>query len=414
MSLLEDYLKELNSLETAKRDSKFTRILSIDFVKGFAMCLIMLAHLAESWINDEWYWAYALIYAWLDVFGPSLFIFLSALSVVFSMKKKEGIISNKAIKKGIYIRAVVVASIGLVFNVALNRKAPFPLNIWGWNILMFIGFAQIICFYAVKLKKWTRVIIGLLVAFSSYFIRDFLAIYKNENPVVWVLHYIVVSPEPSLTIIPYVAFCFISTIFGEMFFESMLLETKSSYMHTFYNFLAFGLSFTITGIILGWEFQTLDTIDSEEYPFINLLPLMQNQSFFQVEGMPLFLIQGTAANQFYSLGCALLILGITFYAIDIRHLNKMSLHLGGFNLPFSPGANMFIFIGRVSLSLFFIHFIWTAVYFRQLTAFTFFPIVIAFIGFLAILLYLWNKYFDGKYSFEWLLSSMGKKKKKRR
>ncbi|GAH90836.1 unnamed protein product, partial [marine sediment metagenome] len=44
---------------------------------------------------------------------------------------------------------------------------PFPLNLWGWNILMFIGFSQIFSYYALRLTKLYRAILGIIVVFSS-------------------------------------------------------------------------------------------------------------------------------------------------------------------------------------------------------------------------------------------------------
>jgi hypothetical protein len=284
-----------------------------------------------------------------------------------------------------------------------NRKAPFPLNLWGWNILVFIGFAQIICYHAVSLSREMRVLLGVIIAFASEFIREYLAL-NQDDPILGPIHFFVVSTSPNHPILPYMAFCFFSTIFAEMFFEAMLIETRAAYMSTFYSFMKFGAIFLASGLLLGFQLQTPQTINPEEYPFINLLTHMQDQEFFDIAGIPKFLIQGTAANQFYALGCALLILGAAFYFIDIRQLNQAHLYFGKWEVPLGTGVEAFIFIGRVSLSLFFIHFVGMSLFLRRLTAFTIFPVALGLIGFLAILMYIWNKFFDGKYSFEWLMA----------
>jgi len=84
------------------------RIASIDYVKGFAIVWIILAHAGLSWLDRDWKYVYGLVFAFLDVLGPSLFVFLSALSVVFSYKRKKGKMSEKAIRNGILTRGVVI------------------------------------------------------------------------------------------------------------------------------------------------------------------------------------------------------------------------------------------------------------------------------------------------------------------
>ncbi|MFX1593349.1 MAG: heparan-alpha-glucosaminide N-acetyltransferase domain-containing protein, partial [Promethearchaeota archaeon] len=138
------------------------RIASIDFVKGFAIVWIILAHGAVSWFDSDWIYVYGLVFAFMDVLGPSLFVFLSALSVVFSYKRKKGKMSEKAIRNGILTRGAVIIIIGVLFNpmslMTSGVAVPFPANLWGWNILMFIGFSQIISYYAIKLNRITRAV----------------------------------------------------------------------------------------------------------------------------------------------------------------------------------------------------------------------------------------------------------------
>jgi len=401
VSLLEDYIKDLNYIETARREKKFTRIRSIDFVKGFAICLIILAHASEQWIVEEFLFAYGLIYCCLDVFGPSLFIFLSALSVVFSLRKKMGYIPEKAIRNNIFFRGIVIILLGILFNFGSRQDLPFPMNLWGWNILVFIGFSQIFCYYALKFARGTRVIIGLIIIFITEPIRDALYYWKDKNIIVWIIHYMLISPSPHLTFIPYLSLCFFSTIFGEMFFETMLLETKEAYLATFKTFIQYGFLLTFVGIMLGLDIMNPENTDPNEYFFVSLVYFIRNQDYFDYPGMYKFQVRGTPANMFYSLGMALIILGISFYYVDIKQKENNFI-------------NTFIFYGRVSLSLFLISYIGLFLYYRFLTIFTFLLVAITYIAFLGILMYIWNKYFNGKYSFEWIMVNLtGKSKKKK-
>ena len=92
------------------------RIASIDFVKGFALVWIILAHAGLSWLDYDWIYIYGLAFAFLDVFGPSLFVFLSALSVIFSFKSKQGKLPEKIIRNRIFVRGFLIMAIGIIGN----------------------------------------------------------------------------------------------------------------------------------------------------------------------------------------------------------------------------------------------------------------------------------------------------------
>ena len=410
MSLLEDFIKDLNYIETAKRDKKFTRIRSIDFVKGLAICLIIVGHTGEQWVSDAWRWAHAMLFPILDVFGPSLFIFLSALSVVFSCKKKECVIPERVIRQGIYLRTIIVLLLGVVFNITTSPPTaiyPFPSNLFGWNILMFIGFSQIFCYYAIKISRELRIVSAILIVFFADPIRQYMYLNKDSNPIIFVIHYLLVSPAPHNPLFPYIALALFSTIYGEYIFEAMIFETPDAYMETFKTFIRHGIIFTIAGVLFGAEIIGANGLPPDDYIFVQLIPIMQEAPpwALQINGLPRFIIRGTGSNILYVLGMALLIIGISFYLIDYKHLKN----------PFQNNIiNMWVFYGRVSLSIFFIHYIGAFFFYRALDVVFFFPIIIPWIGFLGLLMYLWNKEADGVGSFEWLISNMGKSKKKKK
>ena len=53
------------------------RIASIDFVKGIAIIFIILCHTSAAWFDETWVFLHGIVYSFLDILGPSLFIFLS-------------------------------------------------------------------------------------------------------------------------------------------------------------------------------------------------------------------------------------------------------------------------------------------------------------------------------------------------
>ncbi|GAI63420.1 unnamed protein product, partial [marine sediment metagenome] len=141
-----NYLQELIPLEDIRDFASPKRIGSIDFVKGFAIVFIILAHSSSAWLNAENQYVYGILFALMDFLGPSLFVFLSSLSVIFSIKNKQNILPPKVIRMRIFSRGAMIIIIAMIYNIASltldGWGVPFPFNLWGWNILMFIGFSQ--------------------------------------------------------------------------------------------------------------------------------------------------------------------------------------------------------------------------------------------------------------------------------
>ena len=93
-----NYLRQTIDIGDMRDYASSKRIKSIDFVKGLAIILIMMAHIAEAWMDNDWRYIYGMMFSILDILGPSLFVFLSALSVVFSIRKKQGKVHPKIIR----------------------------------------------------------------------------------------------------------------------------------------------------------------------------------------------------------------------------------------------------------------------------------------------------------------------------
>ncbi len=405
-----NYLQELIPLEDIRDFASPKRIGSIDFVKGFAIVFIILAHSAAIWLNSEYRFLYGLLFTLLDFLGPSLFVFLSSLSVIFSIRNKQNILPSKVIRMRIFSRGIMIILIATIYNVtSLSIEAPsvpFPLNLWGWNILMFIGFSQIFSYYAVRLTKLSRAIIGIIIVFSSNIIRDLLFIpgIEDGNLIVIFVHFLVIGPVPMVPLLPGLAICFISTIFGEYLYEAMNKGTHDAYVGLFRIFMIWSIILILVGIGLGFQLYTKDTIIGgvSDYPNIALLDVANRPAFMEIPGMPEFLIRGRGQNVVYNLGAALLIISISFYFIDIKK------KYGNF-------VKMLVYYGKVSLSLFFVHQIFLGLFSWQFDILLFLLTDLTYIGLMGFCMYIWMEYANGVGSPEWLMvaiSRLGKKKQK--
>lgn len=392
-----NYLRQDIPIEEIRDYSSSGRIESIDFVKGFAIVFIILAHYAAVWLNEEWYFIYGLAFMFLDILGPSLFMFLSALSVVFTVKRKTGKMPEKLIRNRVFSRGLIIMVIGVFINLTniTETSYSFPLYLWGWNILFFMGFSQIFSYYALKITKMPRALIGIFIIFLTPTIRAFLYNEQDTNLIVGFFHFIITSANPSVTLLPWLSICFISTIFGEYLYEAMSEKSENVYKGLFRIFFTWGIFLIIAGVVTGYTLQTFLTMNKDEYGHLLLLEIANDQSFFYLPGMPDFLIRGTASNMLYNLGAALTIIAVAFYFIDLKGKSN--------NI-----VRMFKYYGKISLSLFMVHFIFMPLYVKQLNIFLFPVIYIANVGLLGFMMYIWIEYGKGIGSPEWLMVQIGR------
>jgi len=392
-----NFLRQDISIEEIRDYSSSGRIESIDFVKGFAIIFIILAHYAAAWLSEDWYFLFGLAFMFLDILGPSLFIFLSALSVVFTVKRKKGKMPEKLIRNRVFSRGLIIMAIGVFINLTnlTETSYSFPLYLWGWNILFFMGFSQIFSYYALKITKMPRAIIGIFIIFLTPAIRDFLYTEQDTNLIVGFFHFIITSANPSVTLLPWLAICFIATIFGEYVYEAMDKKSENVNKGLFRIFITWGIFLILAGVILGYPLQDFSSMNPNEYGHLLLLEIANRQNFFHLPGMPDFLIRGTASNMLYNLGAALTIIAVAFYFIDLKGKSN--------NI-----VKMFKYYGKISLSLFLVHFIFMPLYVKQLNIFLFPIIYIANVGLLGFLMYIWIEYGKGIGSPEWLMVQIGR------
>jgi hypothetical protein len=258
-----------------------------------------------------------------------------------------------------------------------------------------MGFSQISSYYALKITKMPRALIGVFIIFLTPTIRAFLYNEQDTNLIIGFFHFIITSANPSVTLLPWLSICFISTIFGEYLYEAMINKSQSTYRGLFRIFFTWGVSLILAGVIMGYSLQTFNTMNKLEYGHIDLLRIANSQSYFYLPGMPDFLIRGTASNMVYNLGAALTIISIAFYFIDLKGKSNNFI-------------KMFKYYGKISLSLFIVHFIFMPLYVKQLDIYLFAVLYMGNIGLLGFLMYIWIEHGKGVGSPEWLMVQIGR------
>jgi len=419
-----NYLREEIPIEDLKDYASPKRLKSIDFVKGFAIIFIIFSHTSAEWFSEEWAFLHCVLFPILDFLGPALFIFLSALSVIFSVKRKQGILPELVIRNRILSRGLSIMLIGALFNVFYSYtgeylmpfpynilppphwivKNPFPLNLWGWNILFFLGFTQILSYLSLKLDKKTRIFLGLVVIFFSPAIREIIYFanlemyspFKEFDFVTYFLNFIISSPIPQLTLFPWISIIFISTVFGEYLYDSMMKGTKQELIYLSRIFLIWGSFFLIVGILVGFRLRAPNLFDpgkSALYTFIDLV-LCANEQYIVPEirmaGLPEFMVRGMASNMLYLIGWSLLLVAISLHFLDIKEKENAF-------------TEMLVFYGKVSLSLFLFVFVFDFLFSEIFPVWFFLPATFGITGLLGFLMYIWMKYFRGVGSPEWIM-----------
>ncbi len=380
------------------------RIISLDVLKGVAIILVILAHVAMYSFIPEEKWIYFVVYTFLDVFGPSMFVFLSCLGVVFSIKKKRGGTADKKSRNAVFQRAAIMFVIGCVPNIVSNFKFGW-LSFWFWFILQFLAFSQIITFYALKLPKITRMIIAFLLIFiitPGLFENittsmaaagiDYRALRPEDlsNPYAlgfWFLFYPAYMTPP----LPWIAVPLIASIVGDSLVDAVSQGTREAKMSFLKSTIVDGIIFVMFSIGFG------ATVVNTDYGLNIIFGINYMNPYFQITGLPEFLIMHTNFNLLYNMGMSMILFSIVFYFTEVRGMRGRKL-------------NFLNFYGRFSLSLFVYHALLGIFFPNMLTI----PWLVVYIIFVYAALYYLLKMlvvkFEGIGTLEWVASKMGRAK----
>ena len=218
------------------------KLKSVETVKGFSILIILLSNSINYWLvfGDELKDIFGVIITILEVIGPSLYIFVGSLSISFTLNKKMGTYPEKMYRNKIFKQALFMILLGSLYNIILNPNLEFPLNLWGWNVFVFLGFSQVICYLAYKLVRWTRLVVGLSIIFLTPGLREILFFSKDTNLIIEVIHFVIVSPFPNYSLLPFAAISFFSAVFGEFIFESIVLNSDRANLHSTQSLIKYG------------------------------------------------------------------------------------------------------------------------------------------------------------------------------
>lgn len=331
------------------------RIVSMDLIKGFSISLIIIAHIATYGLKPEFIGLSAQIYLFLQIFGGNLFIFMTSVGTGYSAFKKKKYFDDKYIRLNIVRKAFYFYLLNVILcifyrSAALGRLVIDPFTLWSWAIFQAIAMAQIMTYFASKIRKYQRLGIAMLIYYISFPLFEFLNVpmqaagidYLNlqyedfSNPAA-LIYYIIYSPVDRFPLLPTLAIPFIGSIVGEAVFEISEKNNRVVYMKFTKQMYQNGIALFLVGVIFGFK------LHSE--PYLGLTDIfLQNYrtADFAWAAIPEFLIQSTTANALTSTGAYLLIFSLVFYLCDVkRKRGRITQFLS--------------FAGMISLSLYMFH-----------------------------------------------------------
>ena len=355
----------------------------IELLKGLAILFILISNGINYWLNSQGILMeiVAYIIVILDLFGATFYIFLNLFNISFILEKKMGCIADKKKRNKIIKQGLFLILLGFPFNMIITPVKVFPFNLWGWNILTFLGFSQIICYLAYKMVRWTRIIIGLAIIFLTSGIREVLFYSKDFHIIFKVCYFIVVSPYPNYSLLPYAAFCFFATVFSEQIYEAKILESSIAEINAIKSVLKYGIVLLVVGLIIPFaEFNPIITESSlNMYPFLDMPSILKSQFLVFIPNLLGFLLKGTPANIFFSMGIALLLIGCIYYVSYYKQLEgKISRSI--------------ILFGQNSLTILFLQFLVLSFFNHLIPLWLISFVIIIFLIGLGILVYLWVKF----------------------
>ncbi|MFW9952439.1 MAG: hypothetical protein ACFFKA_20155 [Candidatus Thorarchaeota archaeon] len=357
----------------------------IELLKGVAILFILISNAINFWLISSGVipLIIAFIILILDLFGATFYIFLNSFNISFLLEKKMGCIIDKKYRNKVLMQGFLLILLGFPFNMIINGLYGLPFNIWGWNIITFLGFSQIICYFAYKLVRWTRIIIAITIIVQTPFLREILFFYKDQNIIVQMLYFLLVSPYPYYSPLPYVAISFFSTVFGELIYEAKLLESKVAELNAIKSVLKYGIILLIVGLIIPLvELRIIITTynyNPNEFPFLDMPSILQSQFIIFIPNLPEFLVRGIASNIFINMGISLLLIGLTLY---IFYYKQKEGRLSRFLVLF----------GESSITLLFLQYLFLYLFYQVIPVWLIFFTLSFYIVGLGVVIYLWAKH----------------------
>ncbi|MBD3188755.1 hypothetical protein GF325_18145 [Candidatus Bathyarchaeota archaeon] len=390
------------------------RFLTLDLMKGIGLLFIFYAHLGLYWTNGTWESLWEFQHMLYRPIGPANYTICSIIGLLFSLSKSEYIFALKGKHprnlSRIIKRALIFTFIGSLINVTYVWPELFnpAYNPWytvlrilcSWNIITFIGVAQLVVYFTRKLNVKVQMILAILPIVAYYvmapIIIDSFGAYgydsykdalitgapMNAPIMVYFLFFYQNSMAPFF---PWISIAiFTSIVYGHLM-QSLATGRIDNLRHAIRKVKYVSLAFLVAGIVLGIQF-SYGTFETSGYGRLIADEAIRtwNPAW---PGFPLFLHMNHPTNMIYSFGLMSLITMFLLERID----------LGGRQPPWLKSIAV---CGKYSLTIFVTHGV-TWLVPLSLGFFLFLPVFTVVTISVLLLVYYWDKKHKGMGSIEW-------------
>ena len=232
------------------------RLKSIDTFRGICMAWMIIGHILDWWLQPAFYGVYLFFLNAFDFIGAASFIFVSGLSIAYTMKRKRGMESfnEKKTRNEYLLKAGYVFILAIIYNLAIAIAINDYTMIWTWFVLLTISVSLLLGWPLLKTPKTFRIFLGIVIWILNQFLFHWTLVMQESSQFAAILHYIFYNTSDLDPILSFFPFFLFGTVVGEVVFE--INSTDNNYYSRFlmknkliYPSLVIGPALIITGVL---------------------------------------------------------------------------------------------------------------------------------------------------------------------
>ena len=239
------------------------RLKGIDIFRGLCIIWIVLTHLIDWWLKNEFNWVHRILIMIFEPIGASGLLIISGISITLSYRNRLTKINTsenftfRTVRNSYLMRALLIFIIALIYNSCIAIALKDPSWIWTWFVLLTASISIFIAWPLYKTSKVLRIILGCVIWIANPFIVSILLPFEGSLSVYGILFHILYHGIHQVPLLVFFPFFLFGTVIGEVLFDSYLLDHdgKSKRKSFGYNYLAPSITIGTLLIIFGVLFK---------------------------------------------------------------------------------------------------------------------------------------------------------------
>jgi len=302
------------------------------------MIWIVLTHLIDWWLKNEFFWMHRLTIMIFEPIGASGLLFISGISITLSYRNNLTRISTaekvnlRAVRNSYLLKSLFFFIIALIYNFCIAIALMDPVWIWTWFILQTAALSLFIAWPLLKTSRFLRIFLACAIWIANPFIVGILLPYEGISNLYGVLFYILYHGLHQVPILVFFPFFLFGTVIGDTLFDTFLLDPLEKNKKR-----SFGYKFLIPAIVIGTIFIIFGVLFK----------------------YPKFLMRESFSWVIYSLGIEIILISIllSFEVFDIiktKKSYKLLFYYSYYSLTIFLAHNILHFLFLQQLDIFYI------------------------------------------------------------